>query len=131
MRLPKGDHLLYEFKCILVVLHQIPVQPAHLIILAVDVVVSELGIQEFVSRQKHGNAAAEEKERKGILRLPLSQMKDLRIIRRTFDAAVPAAVVIGTVPVILSVHLIMLFIIGHQIIQREAVMTGDKIHRRI
>ena len=44
-----------------------------------------------------------------------------------FDAAVPAAVVVGAVAVVLAVGLVVLVVVGDQIVQREAVVAGHEV----
>src|SRR5262249_15870755 len=47
---------------------------------------------------------------------------------RSFDAAVPASVIVCPVPVALAVGLVVLPIVGDKVVQREAVVTGHEVH---
>ena len=59
--------------------------------------------------------------------LAISQGVYLRIVGGSLDAAVPRAVVALTVTVVLAVGFIVLFIVGNQIMKREAVMSGYEV----
>src|SRR5439155_23272871 len=43
------------------------------------------------------------------------------------DAAVPAAVVVGTVAVVLAVRLVVLAVVGDEVVEREAVVAGHEV----
>src|SRR5262249_24835332 len=60
--------------------------------------------------------------------LPVSELLHHRIIGGTFNAAVPAAVVIRAVTVVFAVCFVVLLIVRDEIVQCEAVMTGHKVH---
>ena len=62
-----------------------------------------------------------------ILHLPVAQLLHRRIIGRTFDAAVPASVVVGSVAVVFAVGLVVLLVIGDKIVEREAVVAGYEV----
>src|SRR5262249_44502202 len=44
-----------------------------------------------------------------------------------FPAAVPAQVVVDAVAVVLAISLVVLVVVAHQVVQREAVVTGDEV----
>src|SRR5690606_16382256 len=48
-----------------------------------------------------------------------------------FHAAVPAAVVILAVAVIVEVRLVVLFVVAHEVAQREAVVRRDEVDARV
>src|SRR5690606_16732341 len=52
---------------------------------------------------------------------------DRRIVRFPFDPTVPRGIVVVPVAVVLAVRVVVLFGIGDQIAQREAVMYGQKV----
>ena len=47
-----------------------------------------------------------------------------------FGPAVPRAVVVGAVPVVLAVGLVVLGVVGDEVGQGEAVVDGDQVDRR-
>ena len=104
-----------------------PVQPGDLVVLAVGVVVAELGVAEFISCKEHGCPAAAHKDSAGVADHPHAKGEDLRVIGLPLRSAVPAPVVICTVSVLPAICLIVLFVVGIQIVEREAVMAGEKI----
>ena len=52
------------------------------------------------------------------------------IVGRALDAAVPAAVVVGAVAVVLEVGLVVLLVVRDEVVEREAVVGGDEVDRR-
>ena len=106
---------------------QVPVKPAQLVVLAIGIIVAVLSPAHFVAHEQHGGAESEQRHRQEILQLPVSDAFDYRIITWTFDSAVPAQVVIAAITVVFPVGLIVLEIIGDEVIEGEAVMTGDEV----
>ena len=53
---------------------------------------------------------------KKIFHLPVPQLFDRRIISRSFDPAIPAPVVVGTVTVAFAIGLVVLSVIGNQVV---------------
>src|SRR5439155_20532196 len=110
---------------------QVPVEPANLIILAPGIVVALLGAQEFIAGEQHGHALRQEQGRDEILGPAAAQAEDLRIVRGSFHAAIPAEVFGHAVAIVLAVGLIVLLVIGDQVPERKAVVAGHKIDRVI
>src|SRR5208337_2349188 len=108
-------------------LNQSPVEPAGLIVLAICIVVSSLGTAYFVSHQKHRSAGRQQCQRKEILALTVAQLLDTWIFGRAFHTAVPAQVVGHTVMVVFAIGFIVFLIVRHQVVQRETVMTCNKV----
>ena len=65
-----------------------------------------------------------------VLLLAGAQRVDLRVVGLALDAAVPRAVVVGAVAVVLEVGLVVLVVVGDEVAQREAVVGGDEVDRR-
>ena len=59
-----------------------------------------------------------------------AQLEHLRVVGRPLGAAVPGAVVVGPVAVVLAVRLVVLLVVGDEVVQREAVVRGDEVDRR-
>ena len=55
--------------------------------------------------------------------------RDLGIVGRPFDAAVPGQVVAVAVLVVLAVGLVVALVVADEIVQGEAVMGGDEVDR--
>src|SRR3954470_10795183 len=110
---------------------ELPVEPSDLVVLAVGVVVATLGVTNFDARQQHGNALRKDQRgEKGAL-LFFPKLDNLRIVGRTFGAAVPTVVVVRTIAIIFAVFFVVLLVVGDQIVQREAVVTGNKVYARV
>src|SRR5262245_38399213 len=113
---------------IVVVLQQRPVEPTHLIVLAIGVVVAVLASTSFIAHQYHGDAKGEQRNSQKILHLLVSQLLDFGIIRRALDAAVPATVVVRAVAVVFAVRFVVLLVIGDKVVESEAVVARYKVY---
>ena len=127
MLLSESDHILNKFKMVLVGPQIIPVQPGDLAVLTVSVVIAVLRVGELITGQDHRRPAAAHEYCHRVAHHLLPERLNDRIICMSFHAAVPASVVIGAVCIVPSIGLIVLVIVGKQVIQREAVVAGDKI----
>ena len=101
------DHIFEEFEHIPILLKQAPIQPGSNIILAVCIVIAELGVAEFISGEEHRDTPAAHKECECIAHHPPSESQDIRIVGIAFNSAVPAIVVVGAVSIIPAVFLIV------------------------
>ena len=63
------------------------------------------------------------------LRCWRAAVAERRIVGLALDAAVPGAVVVGAVLVVLEVGLVVLLVVGDEVAQREPVMGGDEVDR--
>ncbi|MNM87089.1 hypothetical protein D3C81_992620 [compost metagenome] len=59
----------------------------------------------------------------------MAQRDDVGIVGGAFDAVVPRQVVVAAVLIVFVVGLIVLVVVRHQVIEGEAVMGGDEVHR--
>src|SRR5207249_5117200 len=59
--------------------------------------------------------------------LAVAQREDLRVVGRPLDPAIPAPIGIVPVAVVFAVCFVVLFLVADDIVQREAVMRGDKV----
>ena len=127
MHFPKPDQVAEEIVDILVFFQIAPVKPGDLVVLAVSVVVAKLGVAKLISGKEHRRSPAGQQHRAGILDHPPAKRIYLRIFRLPLRPAVPAAVVAGSVGIPPAVGLVVLLIVGIEIIQGEAVVTGKEI----
>ena len=86
-----------------------------------------LRAREFVSAAQHGHALGENQGRQKIAHLPLAHVVNGRIVRRSFDAHVPGIVVVGAIGIVIAVRLVVLFVVAHQVAQRESIMRCDEV----
>src|SRR4029077_5571093 len=63
-----------------------------------------------------------------VLHLPISEFLHRGIFGGTFDATVPASVVVGAITVVLVVCFVVLGIVRHEVVKRESVMTRHKVN---
>ena len=131
MGFAEGDHPGDKRKEILIFGQILPVQPGNFIVLAVRVVVPELGIAKFVPGQEHGRSSAAKKDGEGIFPHPVPERQNLRIVRGAFCAAVPAVVGVGAVGVSVAVSLVVLMVVGVEVVKGKAVVAGNEIYRSI
>jgi hypothetical protein len=72
-----------------------------------------LGSQNFVAAQQHGDAATDHQNSNEIFRLSPANRHYLRMIGFSFNPAIPAQIIVGTVPVIFTVIFIVFVIVAH------------------
>src|SRR5207248_6270908 len=109
---------------------ELPVEPRELVVLAPRVVVAVLRAAELVAAEQHRDALREEQRGEEVPLLARAEHTHLRVVRRPLDAAVPRAVVVGAVAVLLEVRLVVLLVVRDKIAEREAVVGGDEVDRR-
>src|SRR5580704_8648368 len=130
MLLAKLDDLVGEREQLLV--NVLPVQPGSFIVLAIGIVVAMLSPAEFVTGQQHRNAERQEQRRDKIALLPRTQnVYGFAITGRALDAAVPGSIVGLAVAILFAIFLVVPVVVTDQVIQREAVMSGQKIDARV
>ena len=59
--------------------------------------------------------------------MAVPQRLDHNIVGGSFDPTVPASIVFGTVPVVFTIRLIVFLVVGHEIVERETIVTSDEI----
>ena len=111
MFLPEMYHGLEKPEYILVLLQKPPIQPGHLIIVAIRIIVSKLRIAKLIPCQKHGDSPAAHQDCTGIAYHAPPQCIDRLILCLPFRPAVPAVVVIAAVCIIPSIAFIVLYIV--------------------
>ena len=108
-------------------LNQRPIEPGNFVVLTEGVVVSTLAAPHLVSHQQHRRAGRQQGQAKGVLDLAIAQPFDLGIGRRTFDAAVPAEIMVASITVSFAIRLVVLVVERNEVIERKAVVAGYKI----
>src|SRR5207245_4841749 len=108
----------------------LPIEPADLVVLAIGVVVPLLRATDFVAGQQHRDALREQQRREEVPLLACSQAVDRRIVRRSLDTTVPGAIVGLTVLIVLAVRFVVLVVVLDEVLQSEAVVTGDEVDAR-
>ena len=121
------DEVAGELQQLMVVLVQIPVDPRDLVVLAVRIVVAALGAPEFVTMGDHRHALGEHEGRQEVALLLVAQFDDVLIVCVALSAAVPRTVVVRTIRTALEVRLVVLFVIGDEVTQREAVVCDHEV----
>src|SRR5690606_4073112 len=127
----QGDQAAGEGQQLGAVFIQVPVDPAQLVILAVDVVVTLLGAAELIAGEQHGRALGEQQGGHQVAHLPHTQFVDFRIVSGTFATMVIGQVVITAVLVVLSVGFVVLVVVTDHVAQGKTVVGRDEVHRRV
>src|SRR5271157_658516 len=99
MHHPETDHAPAKAEQVGVLVHECPIEPADLVILAVCVVVAFLCTPYLVASHKHGDAAREQKDRHKVAHLTVAERLDAGIAGITLRATVPAEVIVDAVSV--------------------------------
>src|ERR1019366_9345293 len=71
------------------------------------------------------------RQQQGCQQIPLlfcAQSLNVNIFSRTLCSAIPAEIIVGAVAIFLAISFIVLIVVTHLILQREAIMRGDKIN---
>src|ERR1700722_9607015 len=123
----KINHALAESKHLTVFLREAPIKPADFVVLAIRVIVATLGTSHLVASADHRNSQRHHHDGDEVFDLSPAQILDLLIIRRTFDAAVPAQVVIRTIPISFAVRFVVLTVVGNEVVEGKAVMAGNEV----
>src|ERR1035438_3414165 len=96
------DQQLHEPEDIRIFAKQVPVEPTRIVVLAVGVVVPALATPHLIAHNKHGHTSGQHQRCEKVLHLSAAKPLDYEIVRRTFCAAVPASVLLASVPVVLD-----------------------------
>src|SRR5947209_17209526 len=84
-----------------------PVVPGDLVVLTPSVVVAPLGAAELVASEQHRRALGDEQRGEEVTLLSRTQRAHRHIVGLALSAAVPRAVVVGAVPIVLAVSLVV------------------------
>src|ERR1017187_4514288 len=126
MRLPERNHAFEEAEYVLIRLELAPIQPADFIVLIVRIVVSELCIQELVTRPEHRDAVREQKQTAKILHLFPAQRQNLRWRALvSFLSTVPTVIRVHAVLIVMTVFPVVFLIVRNQVVERETVVAID------
>src|ERR1700722_4592028 len=132
MTFTKRNHVLEETENGLIRSQLAPVQPSGFVILVIRIVVAKLRVQEFVAGPEHWGPVRQHEQTEKILCLLAPQGQ--HFIRRIFVALVarvPAMVRVRAILVVVAIRPVVLFVVGDEVVQREAVMRSDKVHALI
>src|SRR5215472_14187596 len=108
--------------------YQAPIQPTNLAVLTVAIVISLLGATDFVPHENHGHAERKHGHGQEVFHLAIAQFFDGRIVAGALDAAIPASVIVGSVTVLFLIGLVVLLVVGHKIIECEAIVAANEIY---
>ncbi len=104
-----------------------PVVPGDLVVLAVGVVVAALGTPGLIAAEQHRDTLREQQRGQEIALLPAAQRQHPLVVRVALGAAVPGPVVALSVRPVLAVGLVVLFVVGDQVAQGEAIVGSDEV----
>ena len=125
-RAQRGD----ELRQVVGTAGQRPVDPARRVVLAVGVVVAALRAAELVAAEQQRDPFGQQQRGEEVAPLARPQGEHRGVVGRALDAAVPAAVVVGAVAVVLAVGLVVLGVVADEVGEREAVVDRDEVDRR-
>src|SRR5262249_8710673 len=96
-------------------------------VMAISVVVASLRSSDLVSHSQHRDPSAQEQEACGIFHLTIAEGIHVRIIGLSLMTAVPTIIVVAPVVVPLTVSIVVLVIVRHEVTKSEPVVTGNVI----
>src|SRR5215218_7598008 len=82
---------------------KIPIKPADRVVMTIGIVVAALRPANFISHEDHRHPQRKQRDREKVLHLPVSQALYVRVLRWPFCATVPAAVVVTSIAIVLTV----------------------------
>ena len=85
----------------------------------------------LVAGGDHRDAVGQAQGRDQVRRLPVPQREHALVVGLALDPAVPRAVVVRAVPVVLTVGLVVLLVVRHQVAEGEPVVGGDEVDRGV
>src|SRR6202035_4052520 len=124
---PETDELFSEIEKAFGLLVPAPIEPVERIILTIGIVVSQLGPGEFVPGIDHRYSLRQKQSSHQIAPLPSAESIYFRFVRRAFGPAVPGIIIVVPVPVFFAVRLVVLVVVRNQVVQREAIVGGNKL----
>src|SRR4029453_10039644 len=120
-----------ELKKLILLFVTLPVKPTHFTVLTIGVVVAVLGATPLISAAEQRHALGKKQCREKIAALPVAQHVKLRVIGRTFGAAIPRLIIVVAVAVRVAVQLVVFFVITDQIGQCESIMGCNEVDARV
>src|SRR5664279_1890197 len=121
------DQQLHEPENVGVLGQQVPVEPTRIIVLTVGVIVAALTTPHLIAHNKHRHTERKHGRGEKALYLPVTQPLYMGIVRRAFDAAVPASILLPAITVVLAVFLVVLLVIGDEVVEGEAIVARNEI----
>src|SRR5205085_4947820 len=109
------------------ILVELPVVPTDLVILRVGVVVAALRTADLVAPAKHGHTLRAEQGHQEVALLAFAHLNDSGVFRGSLGTVVGGMIVVGSVAIVFAVGLVVLAVITHQVMEREAIVSGHKI----
>ena len=79
------------------------------------------------THEDHGGALRHHEGQHHVAHLAMPQCIDPSVLSLPLLPTIPAEVVVGAVPVLFTVGIIVLAVVGDQIIQGKAVMSNDEV----
>ena len=131
MLFTKRNRTFYKFKQFPILLHTLPVNPSYLVVLAIRIIISVLGISYLISTINQRHSLAEQHHKKRISYLTFSHLTDLQLSAWPFHATVPGIIITAAILIILLIGFIMSVIIGYHIIQGKAILTGHVVDNSV
>src|SRR5215211_2332075 len=117
MSLSELYQLSRELKKLILLFVTLPVKPTNVVVLTIGVVVTVLRPTPLISAAEHRHALGKKQCREKIAALAVAQHVNLRIIGRTFDAAIPRLIIVVAVVVLVVVQLVVFFVVTDQVVQ--------------
>src|ERR1700680_4005295 len=116
-----------KFQERLLAVGEIPIVPTGRVVLSVTIIVASLRAADFVAPADHRYALRAQQRQQEISLLPLAQVDDFGVVGLPLLAAIPGVIVVGSVAVFFAIGLVVLFVVGDQVVERETVVRGDEI----
>src|SRR5690606_4405551 len=104
-----------------------PVNPRELVVLTVRIVVAALGAAQLVAVDDQRRPLRQDQRRERVAFLLPPSGQDRLVVGWSFGAEVPGTVVAFAVAVVFPVGVVVLLVVRHQVVQREAIVGRDDV----
>ncbi|WP_157467727.1 hypothetical protein [Edaphobacter aggregans] len=123
MTLSECDHASEETEYVLIRLQLTPVKPSRFVVLVIGIVVTELGVHEFVPCPEHWDPIRQKQQTAKVFNLLSAEREHLgRYGFIPFMTTVPTVVFIHSILIVVTILRIVFAVIGDKVIQGEAVV---------
>src|SRR5271163_3158888 len=93
----------------------VPQKPVQLVVLAPSVIIPISCVPILIAHQEHGSSYRKHQGGVEVAHLPLTQVEDFVVRGLPFRAAIPALVVIGSIPIVLPILDVVFILIGDKV----------------
>src|SRR4051794_11652016 len=120
-----------ELKKLILLFVTFPVKPTEFVVLTISIVITLLCPTPFISAAEYRHPLGKKQCGEKIAALPVAQIINLRIIARTFNAAIPRLIIVIAVAIFVVVQFVVLFVVADQVDQCKSIVDCNEVDARV